>query len=72
MSSIAPPSEQPSDVAMPQRHATTYVDAKAIRCAVLAALTSCERVLLWRWCIGSAALYAVIATLLSLKIGFVL
>jgi hypothetical protein len=37
--------------------ATDYGNARAMRRAVLARLTATERALLWRWCIGVAAVY---------------
>jgi hypothetical protein len=42
----------------------TYADAKAIRRTGLARLTTFERALLWRWCIGVAVAYAGVFTAL--------
>jgi hypothetical protein len=36
----------------------TYAAAGAIRRTVLGRLTTCERALLWRWCIGVAVVYS--------------
>jgi hypothetical protein len=47
----------------------TYADARAIRRTVLARLTTFERVLLWRWCIGVTVVYAgLFAALLGILI----
>jgi hypothetical protein len=42
----------------------TYADARAIRRRVLARLTTFERALLWRWCIGVAVVCAGLFTAL--------
>ena len=47
--------------------ATDYVDARAIRSAVLAGLTTTERALMRRWCIGAIAIYGgLLAVLLAI------
>ena len=68
MSSITRQSDQQRDggAAMAPAQATTYADARAIRRAVLARLTTCERAVLWRWCIGIAVVYAGLAALLAI------
>jgi hypothetical protein len=51
------------------QHATAYGNARAIRRAVLAGLTSTERALLWRWCIGVTAAYGgIFAALLAILV----
>jgi hypothetical protein len=68
MSSVTPQSDQQGDdgAAMLPKQATTYADARAIRSAVLATLTTRERSLLWRWCIGITMVYAALAALLAI------
>jgi hypothetical protein len=44
----------------------TYADARAIRRTVLAKLTTCERAVVWRWCIGVTVVYAGLAALLAI------
>jgi hypothetical protein len=43
---------------------TSYGNARAIRRAVLAGLTTTERALLWRWCIGVTAIYGGLSAVL--------
>jgi hypothetical protein len=50
-------------------HATTYADARAIRRAALARLTTFERALLWRWCIAVAVIYPGLAALLAILLS---
>jgi hypothetical protein len=74
MSLITPQSRQqgdssaamgrPSHIAPGQ--VTTYADARAIRCTVLARLTTCERAVLRRWCIGITVVYAGLVALLAI------
>jgi hypothetical protein len=68
MSSVPPQSDQQDDggATMAPGQAATYADARAIRRAVLARLTTCERALLWRWCIGITVVIAGLATLLAI------
>jgi hypothetical protein len=49
--------------------ATDYGNARAIRRAVIARLTTTERALLWRWCIGVTAVYGgLFAALLTILV----
>jgi hypothetical protein len=49
--------------------ATAYSNATAIRRAVLARLTTAERALLWRWCVGVTAIYGgLFAVLLAIPV----
>jgi hypothetical protein len=49
--------------------APAYADATAIRRTVLARLTTFERAVLWRWCIGISAIYAgCLAALLAILV----
>jgi hypothetical protein len=45
-----------------------HADARAIRRAVLARLTTFERALLWRWCIGVTVVYAGLFALLAILV----
>jgi hypothetical protein len=47
----------------------TYAAARAIRRAVLARLTTCERAVLRRWCIGITVIYAGLAALLAILLS---
>jgi uncharacterized protein len=48
--------------------ATTYADASVIRRAALGTLTTTERALLWRRCIGVIAVFAGLAALLAIAV----
>jgi hypothetical protein len=49
--------------------ATSYGNARAMRRAVLAGLTTAEPALLWRWCIGVTAIYGgLFAVLLAILV----
>ena len=66
MSLITPQSRQQGEsgvaIALPVHiesgPATIYADARAMRRTILASLTTFERALLWRWCIGVTVVYA--------------
>jgi hypothetical protein len=47
---------------------TAYADARAIRRAVRARLTTFERAFLWRWCIGVTVVYAGLIVLLAILV----
>jgi hypothetical protein len=76
MSLITPQSDQQGDssagMARPFHiapgQATAYADARAIRRAVLARLTTFECALLWRWCIGVTVAYAGLFALLAILV----
>jgi hypothetical protein len=46
----------------------TYANARAIRRAVLARLTTFERALLWRWCFGITVAYVGLFALLAILV----
>jgi uncharacterized protein len=70
MSSHASQAEQKADGSAPMApgQVMTYADAKAIRRAVLTKLTTAERALLWRWCLGVTAVCAGLAALLTIVV----
>jgi hypothetical protein len=54
--------------ARPHRAGDGHADARAIRRAVLARLTTFERAFLWRWCIGVTLVYAGLFALLAILV----
>ena len=53
----------------PEPATITNADARAIRRTILARLTTCERAVCWRWCIGITAVYAGLAALLAILLS---